>query len=451
MNKFESSPVTREFKRQKQAHLSEPGIRVIAGVSGGPDSMALLYLLHRFEVKTIVVHCNYQLRGNSSNNDQKLVEEASMLWNMECVSLRFESKMEAEGNFQNWARTRRYQVFRDLKKEYGTDLILTAHHQDDQIETILQKILRGAGIGAWKGMEIKEHDLLRPLLHVPQSEIMDFVEEFNVPYRIDRSNEESTYARNFIRHHWFPDLNRLFPGWKKNLLRLSKRAEEFQAMTDQIMTEVVEKGDLNREKFLNLDPKIRPAVLHRFITRKGIDVELSQGFLQCSNELGGLQSGGKLQISKGYFIIRDRTVFMLADDSNSPRIHRKIEFSQLEPALAIAQWNFSIEPVPETFNEHILHLDIDMLEFPLTLRTWKDGDVFQPFGMDGSQLISDHLTNRKIPSTVRSDALVLESFDGMICAVIFPNYSNSEQAGTISNNVRCTDSTTRTLTIRNID
>jgi tRNA(Ile)-lysidine synthase len=92
-------------------------------------------------------------------------------------------------------------------------------------------------------------------------------------------------------------------------------------------------------------------------------------------------------------------------------------------------------------------LDEDKLEYPLTLRNWRDGDSFQPLGMDGTQLVSDHLTNRKIPSIKKKQALVLESFDTTICAVIFPNYSNSTSVGTISDKVRCSSSTKQTLTI----
>lgn len=420
-------------------------------MSGGPDSMALLYLLHRFEVDTVAVHCNYQLRGDASDKDQELVEEISMMWNMECVSLRFDSEKESEGNFQDWARDRRYHAFRDIKREYDADLILTAHHQDDQIETILQKVLRGAGIQSWKAMEIKEGGLFRPFLNISQSDIMDFVQDFNIPYRIDQSNEESTYARNFIRKHWFPDLNRLFPGWKKNLHRLSERADEFQIMSDHILNEVLDGDDLNREKFLELDPKIRPAILYRFIAKKGIDVEISHGFLQNLNDLEKLQSGGKLQLSDQYHIQRDRTVFKIVDNSIDGTFHQKITSDQVKSALVISKWKLSIEPVPENFSESFLNLDIAQLKFPLTLRTWEDGDIFHPLGMDGTQLVSDHLTNRKIPSSEKKNGLVLESFDGMICAVIFPNYSNQRQIGTISENVRCAKSTNKTLTIRKID
>lgn len=445
--------MTKEFQNQRRVHLSESNIRVIAGVSGGPDSMAMLYILHRFDVDTVVVHCNYQLRGTASDKDQELVEGICMHWNMECVSVRFDSKQESEGNFQDWARQRRYQAFEDIRQEYNAELILTAHHQDDQLETILQKILRGAGLTSWKGMNVLDGYLFRPLLNISKSDIMEFVEECNVPYRIDRTNEESTYARNFIRNHWFPDLNRLFPGWKENLQRVADRAEEFKAMSDLILDKISEGEEaLNREKFLELDPKIRPVILLQFIKDSGIEADVSQGFLDNINKLANLQSGKKVQISDQFYMLRDRSFFKIIDASEDDFITQKIQKKQLKTPLQVKAWTFSIEDVPDQFTENILHLDFDQLTFPLTLRTWKSGDIFQPLGLDGSQLVSDHLTNRKISSLLKRRVLVLESFDRTICALIFPaNSLDTGQAGSISEKVRCTSSTTRTLKIKKID
>lgn len=410
--------------------------------------MAMLYLLHRFTIPTIVVHCNYQLRGEASDKDQRLVEEICMHWNIECVGIRLDSSEESEGNFQDWARERRYLAFYDLKKQYNANIILTAHHLDDQLETILQKILRGSGLASWKGMEVLDDDLFRPLLNVSKADIMEFVQEFNVPYRIDRTNEESTYARNFIRNHWFPDLNRLFPGWKQNLQKVVDRAEEFGLMSDLILQQV-SKSDkaLHREKFIALNPKIRAAIFLQFLKQNVNDVEISRGFLKNINDVSGLQSGGKLQISENFFLVRDRDSFKLINESDEKNTHQKIEKNQVEKSLNIKGLKFAIQTSPETYSNDSLYLDEDKLKYPLTFRNWEDGDSFQPFGMAGTQLVSDHLTNRKIPSTKKKKALVLESFDTTICAVIFPNYSNSTALGTISEQVRCSLSTKKTLTI----
>ncbi|MEX0823570.1 MAG: tRNA lysidine(34) synthetase TilS, partial [Balneolaceae bacterium] len=170
MSKFESSSVVKSFKKHGEILLKKNN-PVVVGVSGGPDSMALLYILYRLAVPTVVVHCNYQLRGRASEADQDLVEQICILWEMECVAVRFDTMGEEGHNFQDWARDERYRIFRDIKKEADADYILTAHHRDDQIETIFQKILRGAGLAAWKGISVCEGDLYRPLLEVSKADI----------------------------------------------------------------------------------------------------------------------------------------------------------------------------------------------------------------------------------------------------------------------------------------
>jgi len=273
MSKFESSPVAKAFQKSVKNYLPDSST-LITGVSGGPDSMALMYLLHRFELDTVIVHCNYQMRGEDSEKDQRLVEKMSAFWGFECVAVRLEK--ETSSNFQEWARERRYEVFFDLKREFDADFVTTAHHQDDQIETILQRILRGSGVSAWRGIKPMENQLFRPLMEVSKSEIMKFAEEFNIPYRIDNSNEESTYARNFLRHNWFPELQNFFPGWRDNILKLSARATEFELMTDEVLKSVkTNNRSLSRSDFLNLPDPIRPPVLYQFLETVDFDYSIS--------------------------------------------------------------------------------------------------------------------------------------------------------------------------------
>ncbi len=451
MSKFESSPVNSEFQKQIKVFLPDRSVKIVAGVSGGPDSMALLYLMHRHKLNVVAVHCNYQLRGKASDLDQKLVEEICALWNIECVAVTFDPEESQGMNFQAWARDRRYQVYRDVKKEFEADLIATAHHEDDQIETIFQKILRGAGVSAWKGMDVLDGDLFRPLLGLSRAQIMQFIQEYHTPYRIDRSNEESTYARNFIRNNWFPLLNDLFPGWETNLLEIPKRADEFRKMAKTILAGMSDHPKrINRKEFLKLDPAIWPVVFKQFIRQTGADIDLSRGFLEDIGRLKALQSGQTIEISSRYTIIRDRDQFKLTESGGDDSISVQIDENDIESGFVHNCLQFQAEEAPGSFSENVLHLDLSKIQFPLTLRTWEDGDVIRPFGMEGTQLISDHLTNRKISSDQKKSAKVLQFFDGTICAVIFPGCEKIGRIGTISELVRCTQKTKKTLTIRKV-
>lgn len=412
--------------------------------------MALLYLLHRHGYQVVVVHCNYGLRGEQSDKDQQLVEQVCMLWNIECVSVKLEQDSAEGGNFQQWARSERYRIFREMKREYQAQYILTAHHQDDQIETILQKILRGSGISAFTGIKSLKNDLFRPLLEVSKSEIIDFVEKFNIPYRIDSSNEESTYARNFLRNRWFPMLEGLFPGWRTNILSLPEKAAVHQDLIKYVAADVRnDTMSFNRSRFIKLKDTMKPVVFKELFEEAVKDGAMTKGFLVNVQSLEGLQTGHYLDISEKHMVFRDRDLYRFVSKKSSKDDVPELIVSKKEVENGFQMKNIAmnVESVPKTFSLSSLCLDIAKVSFPISIRNWSDGDQFQPFGMDGRQLVSDHLTNRKVPSHRKSEALIVESFDGMIAAVIFPSETNRTQPGTISERFRVCKTTQKILKI----
>lgn len=410
--------------------------------------MALLYLLHREEIPAFIVHCNYGLRGKASDKDQKLVEEICKLWNFECVSVRLDYEKDSHNNFQNWARDRRYEVFYDLKEEFNLDIIVTAHHQDDQIETIFQRILRGSGLSSWRGIEAFDGKLFRPLLEVSKSEIMEFVQQFNIPYRIDSTNEESTYARNFLRNNWFPELNKLFPGWRENILAVRDRAEEFADLKSLIANDVVsDTRAINRSAFLALPASVQRVIFSHTAKKVIEGNSTSAKFLGKIHKLSELQTGAKLQISDDIFVIRDRETFVVVIDVPSKFLPVQISEDEVAVEKMYSFVKLKSEAFENTYTKEKLILNLDAIEFPITLRNWQDGDRFIPFGIQGSQLISSHISNKKVSALVKKSVKVIESFDGTICAVIFPPNSGVDIIGTISEVYRCTDQTKKSLII----
>lgn len=451
MNKLESSPINKTFLRQvSNLPVKKKKPIFVVGVSGGADSMALLYLLHRHAYKPIVVHCNYGLRGKQSDKDQEMVEQICMLWNLECISVRLEYDSTRGGNFQRWARDERYRVFRDLKNEFGAQFILTAHHQDDQLETIFQKILRGSGISALKGMKPVRHDLFRPLLDVTKKQILEFVEDFNIPYRIDGSNEESTYARNFLRNRWFPMLGDLFPGWRTNLLSVADKAEVHHDLIEFALEQMYfEDSSFSRSSFITLKVSLKPVLFKALFDKALPNKTIQKGLLENIHSIESLQTGQSVDITDSHKLIRDRDRFVFLHKKKSEKRSQEIQLlkSELEEGVFFNFMKAVIGFPPNGFSSSELVLDIAKIEFPITIRTWEDGDLFQPFGMDGSQLVSDHLTNRKVSSQRKKEALVMESFDGKIAAVIFPPAKDSLQTGTISEQVRVSETTQKTIKI----
>ncbi|MEQ9266209.1 MAG: tRNA lysidine(34) synthetase TilS [Balneolaceae bacterium] len=443
MSKSESIPFEESLKNSIQKVFKlQPTF--IMGVSGGPDSMALLYAAHKTGVKIVAVHVNYGLRGEDSDLDQELCEGMCFEWGFECCSIRLDSRKESGENLQKWAREQRYQVFRDLKKEYNADGIITAHHQDDQVETILQKIFRGSGPEAWQGLKMWDGELFRPMLGYSKQEVLAYCEENSVPYRIDKSNLESKYARNFLRNDFFNELNSFFPGWKDNVLGLSEKG----LIAEQAISELlksIESNDGISISALNSYPKaLRVSLIKKYLESNISDFSISKGMLNQIEELTQSDTGKVFEIKPALKLVRDRDHLVLKEDQSNSS---SIVIGKKELGEGKFFFHFNMKLKMSAGSDSQLYLDAQKMEWPLTLRTWQNGDKIVPFGMTGTQKVSDHLTNRKIPSSKREKALILSGVDSTIYAIIFPTAQLDGQWGTISNLVKCTEGTEEYLTL----
>lgn len=416
----------------------------IIGVSGGPDSMALLYLLYNLGADALVVHINYGKRGKQSDKDQELVEQMSYAWGFECCSIQLKPDDAKGENFQSWARNQRYQYFRDLKEAYKADAIVTAHHQDDQLETILQKLFRGSSPSAWQGMNVWNGELFRPLLPFTKQDILDFCEAEAVPYRIDKSNKSSEFARNFVRNEFTIAMDNLFPGWQKNILELPRMGKTFEKSMVYISDQVTSKNTILLKKFSNLPGELKPAVIKTILDQAGMKGDYSRGQLKELSEIETLQTGKSLKIGS-MTLTRDRDRIHLQPEQIPAVISEEID-----EAKARNGWKFKgmhIELKSEPLPLPALRLDYSKLEWPLKIRNWSNGDEFHPLGMNGTQNVSDHLTNRKIPTTSREKALVLCGSDGTIYAIIYPVLTAGGEHGAISEVAKCESITETFLTI----
>lgn len=449
MSKFESSPVVNTFRENFNVVSDAESGRFVCGVSGGIDSMTLLFLLHLYKINCTVVHCNYRLRGEASEHDREFVEQISAMWNFDCVTATFDPAEAEITNTQLWAREKRYSVFRDIMRETGAEHILTAHHQDDQVETILQKIFRGAGLPSWKGIEVLQNDLLRPLLGVTKEQIRNFSEEHHIPFREDSTNKSSGYARNFLRQKVIPEMNDFFPGWRDNVLKIPDRSEEYSLMSGLVLQQLLnEKNQIRRSDFLALPQKLRPTLFHHYLGKMIPEVLLSEGVLDRFKTIDELQTGAEIVINTVWKIIRDRDLFLLVGNSEQNGI-KPIELSKkdITEQKQIAHFRLNLQPWDGEIDKHLLQYDSDKAEWPVTVRPWQDGDRIQPLGMKGSKPVADILSDKKISSHQKREAFLIESFDGIICAVIFPHITTDGQTGIISERVKCSSETKQILQI----
>lgn len=448
MNKSDLSLIKKTVQQQLQKHFQEQSPFFIVGVSGGMDSMALLSVFKQLELPVLVSHVNYGKRGKASEGDEALVQEVAERWGMEWESSTLDPS-EAEGkNFQQWARQARYDIFYRQLKERGAQGIALAHHRDDQIETVLQKLFRGAGLESWGGMDVWDRKLFRPLLRVSRNQIEQYVKEQDIPYRTDASNLTSDFARNFLRNEWLQELEAFFPGWKQNILRIEKQAEDYSQALHWISRQVSDDWGLRRSAFNTLESGVQKALLLHIMKKEYPGSSVSNESLERLEQLEELETGKKIQLTDQLSLYSDRNHYILK--SHAHDAFKPVTLSREELRKSTREAGplmLSVEPFSEPDFTCALYMDIQRLSWPLTLRRWHRGDQFVPFGMKGHQQVSDHLTNRKVSAAYKNQAMVIESFEETICAVIFPHLKNNVQPGTIAEPVKCEPETQLCLKI----
>lgn len=252
--------------------LLTKGDHVVVGVSGGVDSMVLLHLLHRccrtLHLILTVAHVNYRKRGLASDEDESLVVKTAEQWGCEVVVER--PRFSPRGNFQEKARDFRRDFFCRLAQKRGVACVVLAHHQDDQVETILLHLVRGAGPSGLTGMAKRSFvdgtTFIRPLLDVSRDEIMKYARQYRIPYREDASNDDIRYRRNHIRHELLPELRKLNPRVAQAVAQLGKTIaadEELLVRLAEVgLTEMTVKSNaswvwFSRESYLELPRPLR--------------------------------------------------------------------------------------------------------------------------------------------------------------------------------------------------
>ncbi|PAU93050.1 tRNA lysidine(34) synthetase TilS [Aliifodinibius salipaludis] len=449
MSRSNLSQIEQAVKESTDSIFDSSISALIIAVSGGVDSMSLLYSLYRLHIPGIIAHVNYQKRGEASDKDAELVAEKAGEWGFQFELKKANPGEAREQNFQQWAREVRYRFFRDLAEQYNADGIVLAHHKDDQIETVLQKLFRGAGMVSWNGMDVWDGELFRPLLSVSRQQIEQYAEQREIPYRTDESNLENDFARNFLRNEWTKGLSEFFPGWEENILSVGEYAQNYENALEWIANRVSDDNGLNKQAFDKLEPGLQRAMVLYLIKKEEPGIQISQQNLHRVSELKKLQTGKRIGITREFSIIRDREYYMITRSQNGTFKPRTFTRSDLENStVEIGNNVLTLEQFSDPDLSKALFIDADKISWPITLRQWKEGDRLQPLGMKGHQSVAEHLTNRKVNAADKEKALIIESFEETICALIFPPIKNQSSSGTISEQVKCDSETKFCLSIK---
>ena len=404
-----------EFKRHNITNgLLNPQIKVLAATSGGVDSVVLCELLHKSHINFAIAHCNFQLRGEESKRDELFVRNLAEKYDTEIFVKKFETEQYAQEeklSTQVAARDLRYDWFRSLLEEKGFKYLVTAHHADDNIETVVMNFFRGTGLRGLIGMDVVFKGIFRPLLPFRKQDILQYAKENNLEYVEDSSNATSNYTRNYFRNELIPAIKKVFPAVEENILENIERLKEVEQVYEQSISRhkenlIEQKGLEEHIPILKLK-KSHPVrtILWEIIK----DKNFTAGQIDEVIKLMDASNGSYIQ-SNTHRIIRNRNWFIIAQKQNTQAQHIIIE--QDEKKLNFANGVLEIEKTsnykPQTSNS-IAYLDADKITFPLLLRKWKQGDYFYPLGMKKKKKLSKFFIDQKLSLTDKEKVWVLES------------------------------------------
>ena len=381
--------------------------RVLVSVSAGVDSVALLVLLNELDLfQLITVHINHKLR-HESDFDEQFVRDISRDLNIPFRSKSLDPKNKLrKQSVEEWGRKERYSFLKNtLIKDKG-HWIMTAHHANDQAETILMNLTRKSGIAGLRGISKEKDKVLRPLLNFTKTEILNFSKETDLPYQQDETNNDNSIPRNFLRNKILDTWEDQFPEVIQGISRSSNLLCEWSDSLDYMISKFIisdlkvrDKKTLISYNLLKTTPSIVKIRLIQLITDSSNNQWSKHQMSMLLQFLDKSKSGDFYKLSNGWRLLRDRNSIKVQsplknvnDKAVILRRNSPTNFNSYRYELNL-QNNYK----NKNYNKNYEIVDWEKLKNKtLKLRLWKKGDVFQPLGMKGHQKISDFLINEKV-------------------------------------------------------
>lgn len=371
--------------------------KLLLAVSGGLDSMVLLHLCKSSGFDIAVAHCNFNLRREESDQDEKFVLEVCKKLEVAAFVTNFETEQYAKSNklsIQTAARQLRYDYFHTILADNDFDYILTAHHLNDSLETFLINFNRGTGLDGFTGIPQQNEKVIRALLPFSRNEIEKFAIENNIIWREDSSNETDKYQRNNLRHNVIPILEKQNKNFLQSFQNTIDYLQQAQSMVEDasrlVYADVVEEDQtvkINLKKLLTYPN--HKAYLQHWLHKFGFT---------AWNDIYNLVTAqsGKQVLSEDYILLKDRNYLILFlkpkdDDFTTILINKE----DLEVKFPIKLSLCNVDNISNV-NRNTIFADEEKLQFPLQIRKWQEGDVFFPFGMKGSKKLSKFFKDEKL-------------------------------------------------------
>ena len=395
----------------------------LVAVSGGADSVALLLMMHYGGYRVEAVHCNFHLRGEEADRDEQFVVGLCSRLGVRLHRVHFDTREYAslhKQSIETAARNLRYAYFHNLRRDIGADAIVVAHHRDDNVETVLMNLVRGTGLNGMAGIRAVNGTVVRPLLGVSRQDIEDYLQSRGQDYVTDSTNLLTDATRNKFRLEVLPLLSTINPSVARSIDSTSHRLQEASDLVDWALGQLTEKVlaknvggvDIVDVPLLRQSPSPK-YLLNHICSLYGFTPQQTDVVFQM------MENGtkGKAIASPTHEIAAEKSRLLIAPSTAVPQplripfdgnyvfgnSHIRVE------TVSTSSPGFSIEKSAD-----VACLDASRVSFPLTVRPWQEGDRFTPFGMKGSKLVSDYLTDRKKNYFERRRQLVVEDAKGTI-------------------------------------
>lgn len=402
---------------QKQNLFSEKDILLLA-VSGGVDSVVLCELCKQAGYDFIILHCNFQLRGEESERDEEFVKQLGEKYKVEVKVKKFDTKEYAAENkisIQEAARELRYNWFAELLN-YNSQLtthsfLLTAHHADDNVETVLMNFFRGTGLHGLTGIPSINDKIWRPLLEFSKEELIQFAKENKLDFVEDSSNQSTKYTRNFFRHEIIPAIAKVYPQVKENLRDNIDRFKEIEKLYKVSVGEIKKKLCKKKNNEIHIPVKQlmeynNRALIYEIIAEYGFSEKQVDEVIKLADS----ESGKYIQ-SDSFRIIKHRHWFIISPvvTEQSENIIIERETNSLQFAAGSLQLKtLSIANCQLPVANSSACLDAKEITFPLLLRKWKTGDYFYPLGMKKKKKLSRFFIDQKLSKADKEKIWVIE-------------------------------------------
>jgi tRNA(Ile)-lysidine synthase len=436
----------------RQQQLFVPGHHVLVAVSGGPDSIALLSLLHSlarsWRLTLTVVHCNYGLRGAESDDDESFVNTFCQERQLPLVVHRpVLVKRRQRSSLQAAARDARYAFIKQLADEIGADRIAVGHTANDQAETVLMWLLRGAGITGLGGMPYAREDgIIRPLLAATREEVVAYLKGEGLTYCCDSSNEKPLYRRNRIRKELLPVITRLAPASVRVLQRqadIFREDEQYLEQSTSTLVRTLVRHDSGGVQRVDLQAFIElPVALQRRLVRailRSYDEEGRASSLRIVESVRRIllkgRNGVQLSLNQALVVVDEGSVrFSRSAEGNdhnrfdSGQVKREVLTVQVPSTVSWARTNQQIhvqrmtrraaDELSRAPSRELALFDADRFSEPLMVRAWQAGDRFFPHGMKGKRKkLQDFFTDKKVARRARSTVPLLVAPEGILWVV----------------------------------